>query len=678
MGEDKRQPTVGLPIFPLPVVPDQQKMVERNQSSGTVFCSWPDSVLYRSYARFLAIYQHMVEEVWGSEARPGTDPRPAAFRKLCRCVVEAVPLGCADVPAAPLPNAKTRESIAEVLKELRTAHGTDWLQSLASIFGMLLHLSFRDSSGPRLVNLRRPNKSISTYPTSPAVVKMVVRDVLGPLLPRPLVPTGHERRRSLHLALVDPSMESGQLLLGIAAFILDAALEDCDGDVEKARFAWRRICSDLSGCLWGLDRNPLARVATETMFEALGKERGIAFALLRHLHVAEAVRWLARRSGHFDAVLNNPPWGEDIPGEVPIRLSLRYSGLKGRVDSYFAFAEISVRALRRGGRYGLILPAQSLSASYAEGLRRFLVEKTSVEKAILLPAAVFAPATVASAAYVGRAPGPTRSCTIECLRSRYAVFQRQVSGGALHAHMESWWPLIFDNRGGSCESIPLGRVADVLLGIQLYAVGKGQPSQTPWTVKRRPYTSTKPRPSFFPAVQGRDVRPSEVQPPRFFVRMGPWLANPGRHATVLDRPRILVRELCRRDGKLTAAAINNRLLPVHGVHTIVPKGLDPDILVAILNSGTVARYVRTHSSSFAKADFQRITIRELRDLPIPVAAISKDWRKPLGLRELRGDERILQRRLKRLAQCLCRKPGDRWEIAVDSLVSKLRRLGARS
>jgi TaqI-like C-terminal specificity domain/Eco57I restriction-modification methylase len=654
-------------------------MAERGQANEPVaaFHSWPDSVLYRSYARFLAIYQHIAGEAWGSKARPGTDPRPTAFRRLCRCLVEALPLGSGDVLASPRASTARHESIAEVLKRLRIAHGTDWLQSLASILGMLLHLSFRDSGEQRLVNLRRRNRSISTYPTSPAVVRMVVRDVLGPLLPRPLVPTRHERRRSLQLALVDPSMESGQLLLGIATFILDAALEDCNGDVEKARLAWKRICSELSGCLWGLDRNPLARVATETAFEVLGKERGIGFAPLRHLHVAEGVRWLARRSGHFDAVLNNPPWGEDIPGQVPDALRLRYSSLEGRLDSYLAFAEVGVRALRRGGRYGLILPAQSLAASHAQGLRRFLVGSTSLEKAILFPPGVFAPATVASTAYVGRVPGPTKSCLVECLRGRYGVFRRQVDGGTMSTRTESWWPLIFDNRESSCESIPLGRVADVLLGTQLYAVGRGRPPQTPWTVRRRPYTSTEPHPGFFPAVHGRDVRPFQVQRPRFFVRLGPWLANPGRHFGVMGSPRIFVRELCRRDGKLTAAVMNKRLLPVHGVHTIVPKGVDPDILVAILNSTTVGQYVRTHSGSFAKVDFQRITIHELRDLPIPVAAILKGWRNPLGFPSLRCEEGRLQHKLRRLAQSLYRQAVPRAEAAVDRLVGKLYRLDAR-
>src|SRR5712692_2395868 len=212
----------------------------------SAICNWPDSVLYRSYARFLTVYEDMVNEVWRTKGHRHVDPCPPAFHRLCRFTVDALSLDSVDARAVLKPNTVAHRSIADTLKEVRIAHGDDWLQSLASILGMLLHLTFRDGGEQRLVNLRRPSKSFSTYPTSPAAVKMLVQDVMSPLLPRPLVPIKDKRGRMLRFALVDPSMESGQLLLGVARFVLDAAFEDCSENPEKVRSAWKCIVRDLS------------------------------------------------------------------------------------------------------------------------------------------------------------------------------------------------------------------------------------------------------------------------------------------------------------------------------------------------------------------------------------------------------------------------------------------------
>jgi len=80
---------------------------------------------------------------------------------------------------------------------------------------MLLHLTLGNGREATLINPRRPGKSFSTYPTSPSAVKVVVANAMRALLSRPLVLTDGRKRQLLGFAVVDPAMESGQLLLGV-------------------------------------------------------------------------------------------------------------------------------------------------------------------------------------------------------------------------------------------------------------------------------------------------------------------------------------------------------------------------------------------------------------------------------------------------------------------------------
>jgi hypothetical protein len=132
--------------------------------------------------------------------------------------------------------------------------------------------------------------------------------------------------------------------------------------------------------------------------------------------------------------------------------------------------------------------------------------------------------------------------------------------------------------------------------------------------------------------------------------LGPWLARLGKNAELQQTRRIFVRELCRRDGKLVGAIACGRTVPLHGVLTVVPFGISPNVLVAILNSAYVAEYLRSHAASFAKVDFQKVTVSELRELPIPISAIQPSWRATLDV-PLASDLEAAQRdRLMRLAK----------------------------
>jgi hypothetical protein len=642
-------------------------MLSPADKSDQIF-TWPDAALYRHYAKLLSIYESLVAEQQVRRQQL-SDPCLQAFSSLCSAVVR-----CATLDARLCSSAQL--TLHEVLLGVRDSHGSQWLQAVASMLGMLLHLVPGQGESRTLTNNRRPNKKFSTYPTSPLAARIVVQRVMEPLLPKSLVVCQGTRERLLPFALIDPSAESGQLLLEVVIFLLESALKQCENDREKAQISWNRLALELPDCLWGGDRNNLAPIAIKTVFSLLRTEYQLPSEPIRNIYLADSLLWLSSRQQSFDVVLNNPPWGEPLEELQRDQIRGTCDSVTSRVDTYLAFAEFGLRALRRGGRYGLILPAQSLALEYAADFRQLLAQKTRLESIILFPSATFAPATVSSVGYIGQSNNSTRRVTVSVLGGTKGGSKMSLDKGQLLSG-ETWWRLISARAGADLCGIPLGQIGAVRLGVQLYAIGKGCPPQTKQTIAEKPFTSSRRRRGFSPALRGRDVTPYRLKSPSVFVKFGPWLANPGAPKQRLSAKRVLVRELCRRDGKLTAAVERGECIPLHGVHCIFPTGIRADVLTAILNSSIIARYVRTHAGSFTKVDFQRITIGELRELPIPPAAIVGKLRACLGLSALKSREVQLLREIatRSSAMNVQARTGDK--IILDNLINRLYQQGAR-
>jgi len=100
-------------------------------------------------------------------------------------------------------------------------------------------------------------------------------------------------------------------------------------------------------------------------------------------------------TGQYDAVIGNPPYirYQDFTGAA--RLRSRKAALRAGVSltalasSWAAFTVHSALFLRRGGRLGLVLPAELLSVNYASGVRRFLLQRFASVQLVLFTERVF-------------------------------------------------------------------------------------------------------------------------------------------------------------------------------------------------------------------------------------------------------------------------------------------------
>lgn len=124
-------------------------------------------------------------------------------------------------------------------------------------------------------------------------------------------------------------------------------------------------------------------------------------------------------AANYDAVIGNPPYirYQDFSGSA--RAKSRQAALRGGVrlnglaSSWAAFTVHSALFLKKGGRLGLVLPAELLSVNYAAPVREFLFQNFSKVQLVLFGEQIFpeAEADVVLLLAEGYGEGPTAHAT---------------------------------------------------------------------------------------------------------------------------------------------------------------------------------------------------------------------------------------------------------------------------
>lgn len=134
-------------------------------------------------------------------------------------------------------------------------------------------------------------------------------------------------------------------------------------------------------------------------------------------------------TGSYDVVIGNPPYVryQDFSGEARARsreAALRAGvPISGLASSWAAFTIHSALFLRKGGRLGLVLPAELLTVNYAAEVRRFLMQRFARVDLVLFEERVFPEAEVDAVLLLaeGYNDGPTDHCRIYQTRNAEAL-----------------------------------------------------------------------------------------------------------------------------------------------------------------------------------------------------------------------------------------------------------------
>lgn len=150
----------------------------------------------------------------------------------------------------------------------------------------------------------------------------------------------------------------------------DRVLEPSCGDGQLIRPALKRLGP--SGSLTGVELDPQEARKARRLCDGVGT-----------IKTADTFEWYRARTrdGAFDAVIGNPPFirYQNYPESVRERAFelMRASGLRPNrlTNAWVPFVVLAARALRQGGRLGLVVPAELLQVSYAAELRAFLTRE---------------------------------------------------------------------------------------------------------------------------------------------------------------------------------------------------------------------------------------------------------------------------------------------------------------
>jgi type I restriction-modification system DNA methylase subunit len=389
------------------------------------------------------------------------------------------------------------------------------------------------------------------------------------------------------------------------------------------------------------------------------------------------------RSGGFDCVIANPPYGAMLVEATTDYLRSRYESATTDLDTYNLFIEKAVRVCKARGYISMIVPTGWYSGAKFGRLRRYVASTTDPKAFVNLPYDVFA-AWVDTTVFVleKRAEPVTWPRNIRC-RVTLKTFPKrhtvrspaEFDEDVRSVEFTSWFEggsdeyLTYADEGTSVlikkigsVAKPFGDVADIQRGV------------TPFNLTDKPTHAHSVR-----AFSGTVRRYTFDLGPRKFIRFDHSLAEP-KPERYFKGPRLLLRELISRQFRLQSVKVTGDFVTNKSMQSIlpVPGGPHLNFLLGLLNSRLLSWYFLHRSNIAQRDDFPKIVLKETRGLPIRPINFSETADKARHDRMVALVDGMLELKKKRHSGRLAPSQLDRLEreialtdAAIDEVVYEL-------
>ncbi|MEZ2370910.1 Eco57I restriction-modification methylase domain-containing protein [Arthrobacter sp. RCC_34] len=185
----------------------------------------------------------------------------------------------------------------------------------------------------------------------------------------------------------------------VASFVVNWAIRGADDVVLEPSCGEAAFLTHAVAALRALNPAQLPRVSGVEIHAASAAEaRRLVVDAGGDPDITVGDFFLKAPTGSYSAVIGNPPYirYQDFSGEARRRsreAALQAGvNLSGLASSWAAFTVHSSLMLRKGGRLGLVVPAELLSVNYASEVRRFLLSHFARIDLVLFTERVFAEA----------------------------------------------------------------------------------------------------------------------------------------------------------------------------------------------------------------------------------------------------------------------------------------------
>lgn len=458
----------------------------------------------------------------------------------------------------------------------------------------------------------------------------------------------------LQITILDPACGSGAFLNAALRFLMDEhkLIDEMETKVSGFTLEFQDVeNSILENNLYGVDINEesveIAQLALwlrtakpHRKLNSLSGNIKCGNSLISDPAIAgdKAFNWQEQfpqvfERGGFDVVIGNPPYvfaREKVSEKEKNYYSTVYESAKYQVNTYIIFMEKSMLLAKKNGLVGLIVPNSWLMTYSGEALRKFFIEKTSVDIIVNLYGKSFEDANVETVISIIKNIEAKDDHIIGILKAN----ENSKSFDFLHSKKQSDFAknksfefFVFQNdlsesltnkiRQG-CKG--LDEVACVKAGLQAYEKGKGTPKQSAEDVKNRPYDyAYQFNENTYRYLDGSNVLRYAINWTGQWLWYGNHLAAP-RTLNLFTDEKIIIREITSEFPHCLNAVYTNDtyLYNRSNIAVVSRKGVNISLkyVLVLLNSTLLSYYFKKNTAKAERKLFPKIILNDLRLFPI--------------------------------------------------------------
>jgi len=338
------------------------------------------------------------------------------------------------------------------------------------------------------------------------------------------------------------------------------------------------------------------------------------------------------KSGGFDAIIGNPPYGAMITESDIEYFKNNYVLQQYQLDTYIAFLERSIALVKHSGLVGMIIPNTWLLNVQMPKIREHLVTNTTIEEIVHFAKPVFEQATVDTEVIVVRLESPSESHKVKISfvnrKGAWEIFKiaqsrwQKLAGGVINILERPG----ITNLADRLRTFPkLSEFYKVTQGAKPFQVGKGKPKQTRAIVDEKPFVSVrKADQTFKPLLRGSLIHRYVIEwNNNYWISFGDWLAEPRYSASYDAHEKIIIRQT----GDSLIATLDTRQFIVRdNLYTIIPYKPEFNlfVLLGLLNSKLLSWFYQNVINPEVGEALAQVKRTHLDALPIRAFDLMKE------------------------------------------------------
>ena len=323
------------------------------------------------------------------------------------------------------------------------------------------------------------------------------------------------------------------------------------------------------------------------------------------------------KSGGFDAVIGNPPYGMISNEDDKQFYQNAFKSTEGRFDNYELFIEKGINLLKRSGSLGFIVPSPLLNNLYARKLRKWILNNCGIREITNLNMKVFSDPTIHTCIIILERGKSV--CQIVKIRKQISNAQQlqdnydyELPQNLLGENINSIFDIFIDPIAKILisklliNSVPLGDRYFIRQCIKTgdddaYVKSSEQKLYNPWK----------------PTLRGRSISRYETNEKNLFLKYGAWLARNWKNTSFYETPKIAIRETGSRI--IATIDADNRYF-LSSLYAIYPKSSDEmlslQFILGILNSKLATYFIKKVALDLTHGAFTKMRTNQLARLPI--------------------------------------------------------------